>query len=95
MLFLKKKYALKFYKSIVEYNARRAFDASWKEIQDGSLLSTLMDLQKQYNFKIVRVKLNNSSKQSCIVIQCEKGIHQQVFSEFCAIYSKFIEKCEF
>lgn len=78
-LFKKKKYEISFRK-IPKYMP--GIILSWEQISDGYILKVLSDIQGEYGFDIISVKIKDTISDSNIVIKCDKDIADKVIIEF-------------
>lgn len=89
-MFKRRKFTLKFRKTYQFVDI-----GTWKEVTHGFLISTLVDLQKKYDFDIISTNLKDCFSNSYITIKCNKEDKCKIFSEYCSILSGEIENISF
>ena len=81
-MFKYKKYTMQFEKQCFPLNS---YSLNYKEVADNSLVSTLVGLQKKYEFKIISMNFQECFRKSTIKIKCKKEDKCKIFSEYCKL----------
>lgn len=90
-MFKYRRYTMRFRKQ-VDYKHGEDGKLYWKEINDTTVVSTLVRLQEKYDFKVIKADINSYHYFSYIVIKCKKEDKYKIFADFCELLDGLIEE---
>lgn len=86
-MFKRRKYSISFFKA-----AQNMDWGGYEEVTDGFILRVLSDMQENYEFEIVSIKIRDIFSESKIIIRCNKDDKTKIFMDFCIKLSRDINK---
>ena len=89
-MFKRRRYKIKFQKKCFSVTP-----ISWEEVNDNSLISVLVELQKIYEFEIISYKLEDCFHTSSITIKCNKEDKNKIFCKYCSLLDMYIHKISY
>mgnify|MGYP003294054089 CR=1 FL=1 len=89
-MFKRRKYKIKFVKSYQFVDI-----GVWYELRDSYVLRVLRELETQFDFDLISVRLRDCFHQSKIVIRCSKVDKNKIFMEFIRKLSGQIEQIKY